>query len=299
MVDTEIWDFSSAVPTKHLKFLRHKTVGEMFVCCCDVSACQGLVLGTAQPCIVLHEGSPAVLRYHSARKDYRLKVRCGHIHISNANSFGKFSWSSPQKIFAVAMGTKFIEDNVTSVFSGNIPYLPSRLAIRNNWLLELLLYMRKSIEEPAHCDSACLELIGTSLIIKLYEIFGEKDQPQPSIITGGLGTVREKNIKTFIEQHLTENIRLGDLAQRVNLSTDHFRKAFKQSFGKSPWRYIRERRISLAKEMLIKHDQSITEIALNLQFSSHAHFTDTFHQITGNSPSRYRDSCRNSYPPTL
>ncbi|KZB56358.1 helix-turn-helix domain-containing protein [Thalassospira xiamenensis] len=290
MVDTEIWDFSSAIPTKHLKFLYHKTVGDLFICRCNVSACEGLVLGTAQPCIALHEGDPVLLHYTSARKGYHLKVRYGHIHISNANSLAKLSWSSTQKLLVVAMGAKFIDDNVTSAFSGSIPYLPSRLAVRNDWLLELLLYMRKSLGEPSHCNSACLELVGISLIIKLYELFGKKCLSQSSAITGGLGLMREKNIKTYIEQHLTENIRLADLAQRVNLSTDYFRKAFKQSFGKSPWRYIRERRINIAKEMLITSDQSITEIALNLQFSSHAHFTDTFHQITGIAPSKFRNN---------
>ena len=297
MVETEIWDFSSAVPTRHLRFLHHKTVGDLFVCRCDVSACKGLVLGTAQPCIVLHEGDPVLVHYQSARKGYRLKVRSGHIHISNADSLAALSWSSPQRILAVAINNRFIEDNVTAAFSGDVPYLQSRLAVRNDWLLELLLYMRKSLREPVHCNSACFELIGTSLIIKLYELFGKTERHMKPSLTGGLGAMREKSIKGYIEQHLTESIRLHDLASTVNLSTDYFRKAFKQSFGKSPWRYIRERRISLAKEMLIKHDQSITEIALNLQFSSHAHFTDTFHQITGNSPSRYRDSCRNSYPP--
>ena len=102
--------------------------------------------------------------------------------------------------------------------------------------------------------------------------------------------MREKNIKTYIEQHLTKDIRLDDLALTVGLSTDYFRKAFKQSFGQSPSRYIRKRRINLAKEMLIRGDQSITEIALNLQFSSHAHFTDTFRHATGIPPSKFRNN---------
>ncbi|RCK27796.1 helix-turn-helix domain-containing protein [Thalassospira lucentensis] len=292
MADTEIWDFSSAIPTRHLRFLHHKTVGDLFICRCDISACDGLILGTAQPCIVLHEGDPVLLHYNSARKDYRLKVQCGDIHISNANSLAELSWSTPQRIFAVAIGTKFIDDNMTSAFSGNIPSLPSRLAIRNDWLLELLLYMRKSLEEPAHCDSVCLELIGTSLTIKLYELFGKKHQPRKHTISGGLGPTRERNIKAYIEQHLTENMKVNDLAQTVSLSTDYFGKAFKQTFGKSPWRYLVERRIQLAKKMLMQQEKSITQIAMSLQFSSHAHFTDTFHRMTGISPSIFRENSK-------
>mgnify|MGYP000032007035 FL=1 len=288
MVDTEIWDFGSAIPTKHLRFLHHKVVGNLAICRCTIGACKGMVIGTAQPCMILHEGPPFLLNYFSGRKRYRLKISQNHIHVSNATSMARLHWSSPQQILAVEFNNRFINENIANAFSDNLPYLPSRLALQNEWLLELLLYMRKSLEEPAHCNSACLELIGRSLIIKLYELFGKRCRAQSLTAKGGLGPMREKHVKIFIERHLTESIHLKDIALKTGLSTDYFRKAFKQSFGKSPCRYIRERRISLAKEMLVQNGQSITEIALTLQFSSHAHFTETFRDITGITPSRYR-----------
>jgi AraC family transcriptional regulator len=77
-------------------------------------------------------------------------------------------------------------------------------------------------------------------------------------------------------------------ARCSNLSRHHFCRAFKVTFGKPPGRYITERRIDRAKGLLRDSRRSITEIALDLGFASHSHFTDAFRKIIGITPSRYR-----------
>jgi AraC family transcriptional regulator len=78
------------------------------------------------------------------------------------------------------------------------------------------------------------------------------------------------------------------LAEEAGLSPYHFSKAFKASLGVPPWRYVTERRIHRAKELLLDRCRSITEIAHDLGFSSHSHFTDVFRKKTGRAPSRFR-----------
>ena len=74
----------------------------------------------------------------------------------------------------------------------------------------------------------------------------------------------------------------------ANLSTHHFGEAFKASTGTSPYRYLIERRIHRAKELLLGADRSIAEVALTVGFASHSHFTDNFRKLTGITPSRFR-----------
>ena len=105
---------------------------------------------------------------------------------------------------------------------------------------------------------------------------------------GGLGTSCQRRVLDYIEAHLTEEIGLGQLAEEAGLSPYHFSKAFKTSLGVPPWRYVTERRIHRAKELLLDGCRSITEIAHDLGFSSHSHFTDVFRKTTGRAPSRFR-----------
>lgn len=112
--------------------------------------------------------------------------------------------------------------------------------------------------------------------------------PQARHHRSGLGASRRRLIIEHIEKHLDEELRLGNLAKLANLSRHHFCRAFKVTFGMPPGRYITERRIDRAKGLLRDSRRSITEIALDLGFASHSHFTDAFRKITGITPSRYR-----------
>ena len=105
---------------------------------------------------------------------------------------------------------------------------------------------------------------------------------------GGLGASRRRRVADFIKAHLEEDIGLAALAAEAGLSRHHFGKAFKATSGKPPHRYITERRVQKAREMLLSDRASITDIALALGFSSHSHFTDVFHKTTGTTPSLFR-----------
>jgi len=105
---------------------------------------------------------------------------------------------------------------------------------------------------------------------------------------GGLRVSCQRRVLDYIEAHLTEEIGLDQLAQEAGLSPNHFSKAFKTSLGVPPWRYVTERRIHRAKKLLLDGSSSITEIAHDLGFSSHSHFTDVFRKATGKPPSHFR-----------
>jgi AraC family transcriptional regulator len=107
---------------------------------------------------------------------------------------------------------------------------------------------------------------------------------------GGLAAWQQRNVTTFIESHLAENISLATLAELVGLSQSHFCRAFKRSVGKPPHRYQMERRIECAKALLANRSVSVTEIALQLGFSDSSSFASAFRKITGTTPTHFARS---------
>ena len=95
---------------------------------------------------------------------------------------------------------------------------------------------------------------------------------------------------TYIEEHLAEPILLATLAELVGLSTYHFCRAFKQSFGMPPHRYHTRRRIEHAKTLLAKPALSVTDIGMTVGFSETSSFTAAFRKATGLTPSAYHRS---------
>jgi AraC family transcriptional regulator len=94
----------------------------------------------------------------------------------------------------------------------------------------------------------------------------------------------------YVEDHLSEEISLLSLARLVQLSPYHFSRAFKQSFGLPPHRYLTSRRIERAKSLLVQRKLSVTEIGVEVGFSESGAFSAAFRKLTGETPTGYRRS---------
>lgn len=92
----------------------------------------------------------------------------------------------------------------------------------------------------------------------------------------------------LMQDHLTEEFEMEDLARSVGLSRPHFFKLFKQQMGVTPNIYMNTLRSEQAIEDLLTTEKSVTDIALDLGFSSQASFTRFFSSNVGIAPSEYR-----------
>ena len=87
-------------------------------------------------------------------------------------------------------------------------------------------------------------------------------------------------------------VSIPDLAAAVGLSPDHFTRAFRATTGCSPYEMASKVAIEEARQLLRLTERPITEIALDLGYSSSAHFSSRFRQLTGMSPSEWRATYR-------
>jgi AraC family transcriptional regulator len=109
---------------------------------------------------------------------------------------------------------------------------------------------------------------------------------------GGLPPARLRRVEEFLMAHLADDIGLDDLAAIADLSAKHFARAFRQSTGMPPHRWLIERRIDRAKALLVGDDQSLAEIALTCGFADQSHFTAAFRKVVGATPGSYRRELR-------
>jgi AraC family transcriptional regulator len=105
---------------------------------------------------------------------------------------------------------------------------------------------------------------------------------------GGLAPWQSRRAAEMIREKLDGKIHLADMARECGLSVSHFTRAFRKSFGMSPYRWLLERRIDRAKALLLTDDLPIADIAARSGFSDQAAFTRAFARIVGDSPARWR-----------
>ena len=92
----------------------------------------------------------------------------------------------------------------------------------------------------------------------------------------------------YLNEHLTENSSVRELAKRAHYSENQYRRLFKELTGHTPCEYLAAARINLAKTLLLTTADSITGIAQRCGFYDHAHFIRTFKSHTGTTPAIYR-----------
>lgn len=94
----------------------------------------------------------------------------------------------------------------------------------------------------------------------------------------------------YIEQNITEQIELQEIAERVGVSKFYFERLFRAEVGESFYAYFKRVRMHNAACRLKWTSQSIYEIAINYGYSSNAAFTRAFRTFFGISPTEYRSN---------
>ncbi len=78
------------------------------------------------------------------------------------------------------------------------------------------------------------------------------------------------------------------LARTALMSTAHFSRRFRDTYGETPYSYLMTRRIERAKALLRRGDQSVTDVCFAVGCTSLGSFSARFAELVGQSPSAYR-----------
>ena len=92
------------------------------------------------------------------------------------------------------------------------------------------------------------------------------------------------DIHRVVEENYTSPISLDELAYLSGRSLSSFKREFQDIYGEPPARWIREKRLSKAHEMLQSSSLSVADIAYSLGFENPTHFSRIFKQQYGTSP---------------
>ena len=91
-----------------------------------------------------------------------------------------------------------------------------------------------------------------------------------------------------MDRAYAEPLDIPTIAAVAHVSEAHFIRTFRSVFGETPHRYLQRRRVERSMFLLRETDRSVTDICLDVGFTSLGTFSRTFREIVGESPSTYR-----------
>ncbi|ELD0440783.1 helix-turn-helix transcriptional regulator [Escherichia coli] len=102
------------------------------------------------------------------------------------------------------------------------------------------------------------------------------------------------DIIRWIDNNIEKPLQVKDVAEHAGYSIWHFQRIFSHYHGVSLGRYLRERRLNRAAELLLNTNMSVYQICLKCGFDSQQSFTRTFTRLFQCSPALYRIKYKNS-----
>jgi transcriptional regulator GlxA family with amidase domain len=98
-----------------------------------------------------------------------------------------------------------------------------------------------------------------------------------------------RRARDLMDREYASPLDVAALARAALMSTAHFSRQFRATYGETPYAYLMTRRIERAKALLRLGDLSVTEVCMAVGCSSLGSFSASFTQLAGETPTAYRN----------
>ena len=142
--------------------------------------------------------------------------------------------------------------------------------------------------EPLFLEEAVLEVVrGT--VARAYRRQGRARAPGAvSPATRRQRRERVEQARSWVAQRLGRRLTLDDVADATDTSPFHLSRIFREETGETLHRYINRLRLHHSLERVVGPQRDLTDVAMDLGFSSHSHFSAAFRRGFGMPPSQAR-----------
>ncbi|MBR4060794.1 MAG: helix-turn-helix transcriptional regulator [Lachnospiraceae bacterium] len=167
----------------------------------------------------------------------------------------------------------FVSFNFTAVEGASFPfpqYMPN--CINGNIRKLVSLYPPSYLSTFCYSKEKCINMLNYILL----------ELAEASDLTSGNEHVMK--ILHYIEEHITENLTLQTISSKMNLSREYTSYIFKKEMGKTLTAYVNERKLLLAKELIIDGSMTLTDIASYLGYENYNYFSRIFKNNLGITP---------------
>ena len=151
----------------------------------------------------------------------------------------------------------------------------------------------RTVLQPQSLEAKFIRTLGERTTVQTStepSVTSPKSSSQPARLTPH----QMKFAQTLMLENLSRKITVREFAKRCGISPSHFLRAFRDTCGTTPYQWVLQQRIKLAKRLLATSHLTLPEIALECGFAHREPFTKAFARITGCGPSKWRRDYQSS-----
>lgn len=212
------------------------------------------------------------------------------ICLTPGNAVAQWQHQGHPEILQVYLRQSIYDSAVAAMYGCDLAAaeIVPRFAMTDPLLEQLAVAIANSLREGTAEDGLYIDTLAQMIAAHLARHHSTRSKPPRVPAPQRISGWRMRRLVEFIEENLGGDLSLERMAAEVEVSPLYLARAFKAAVGEPPHRYVLERRLERAKELLRGTDTPIVEVALSAGFSSQSHLSNWFLRQVGVSPAVYR-----------
>lgn len=221
----------------------------------------------------------------------RTQCSPGDLSLLTRSQWSHWHWTDRIDVSHVYLTDRFVSgiaSEVTDRTAAEVR-LHDVLRIQDPILSSAIDALTREARLPQPGGAIYVEAVATQLVVHLIRNYASvrfEESPARSALT----SVQRKRLTDYVDAHLHEPLGLEQLAAAVGLGLWNFTRRFRDAFGCTPHRYVVERRLDRARQLLLRSAMPVKEVASACGFADQAHMTRLFRERLNATPASLRRS---------
>lgn len=236
-----------------------------------------------------------VLDFHASRtvrasirldgREMRGPQSPGDINIVPAGATGRWNFEADVNALLLRLAPTLFEEAADAMFSkpSGLKLRPA-ICVRDPHIEQIAWTLNE--DRLAGNPRGTLWLESAAYAIAARLVRRSHHSPRlPRLLQRSLPKWRLRRVCDYIEASLDQTLSLRELAALAGFSVPHFKVLFSQSIGLPVHRYIVERRVERARQLILRGER-LSSIALDVGFAHQSHMTRCLQRVLGMSPTQ-------------
>jgi AraC family transcriptional regulator len=167
----------------------------------------------------------------------------------------------------------------------------NRFQVRDEQLENIAWALKAEMDCGYPCGRLYLDSLGVAAATRVLLRHSSASR-EPAKLSGRLPERKLRQVLSYIEDNLSEDLSLRDIAAVAGLSVSHFKSLFRESLGVPAHQYLIRRRVERAKTLLQEDKLPISQIAFETGFAHQSHLARHMRRVLGIAPKAFREMSR-------
>jgi AraC family transcriptional regulator len=213
----------------------------------------------------------------------------GEMFIAAAGTDFQSYAAEDSEFMAIALDPTDFENTVCESTNSNLIEIIPQWKLRDPLIHGIGWALKTELESGGLNGTLYVDALKNALSMHILHRYCAQKQNRRDF-EGGLESGKLQIVINYINDYISRDLHLAELAKLVQMSPSYLSNLFKRSTGFTLHQYVTKCRIEKAKQLLKKPDLSIAYISQEIGFHDQSHFSKIFRKIVGVTPKKYRNS---------